>query len=350
VSSIGDAAFYLCQQLHGAYFLGDEPSSVQSLAFQNAAQDFTVYYIQGKTGFSPPPPGPWVPSGNANLGSYPTAYWRTFLLMPSAGAHGTISPGTATTVLQGRDASFTITPSAGHHIADVLVDGVSQGATTTYTFVDVEASHTISATFAADAPSDPYSVTYGPSGGGTLVQWAGSAGATGYQIQVNGVVVGTTGAAASAQFVHGLLGPQAHVTVTALGAEGTRSAAVAGVYSKSVAPVKVGTVHFAGNSAKLTPAGKRTLKRLAALITAQGFTNLRVNAFTAKLDHGSRSFRKRLSVRRASVVKSYLVAEFKRLHARVAVVAAGYGGAQPVGSNASPSGRAKNRRAELSLQ
>ena len=45
--------------------------------------------------------------------------------------------------------TFTIKASAGHYIADVLVDGVSVGPVATYKFAGVKANHTISATFAA---------------------------------------------------------------------------------------------------------------------------------------------------------------------------------------------------------
>lgn len=44
--------------------------------------------------------------------------------------------------------TINITPNAGYHIVDVKVDGVSQGAKTSYTFSNVTANHTISATFA----------------------------------------------------------------------------------------------------------------------------------------------------------------------------------------------------------
>ena len=44
--------------------------------------------------------------------------------------------------------SFTITPVAGYHVADVLVDGASAGAITGYTFTNVTANHTIAASFA----------------------------------------------------------------------------------------------------------------------------------------------------------------------------------------------------------
>jgi hypothetical protein len=72
----------------------------------------------------------------------------TYKIVPSAGAHGSISPATTQTVDFGSDATFTITPSAGYHVADVLVDSVSVGAVTSYTFHDVTDDHTISATFA----------------------------------------------------------------------------------------------------------------------------------------------------------------------------------------------------------
>jgi hypothetical protein len=66
----------------------------------------------------------------------------------SAGAGGSISPSGAVSVNEGTDATFSITPTFGYHIADVIVDGVSQGAIASYTFTFVETDHTISASFA----------------------------------------------------------------------------------------------------------------------------------------------------------------------------------------------------------
>jgi hypothetical protein len=43
-----------------------------------------------------------------------------------------------------------ITPASGYRIASVLVDGVSVGAVDTYNFTNVQAPHTISATFTLD--------------------------------------------------------------------------------------------------------------------------------------------------------------------------------------------------------
>lgn len=64
--------------------------------------------------------------------------------------HGTISPSGKVVVTYGTDRTFTIAPDAGYHVADVLVDGVSAGAATTYTISNVTANHTISASFAQD--------------------------------------------------------------------------------------------------------------------------------------------------------------------------------------------------------
>jgi uncharacterized repeat protein (TIGR02543 family) len=71
----------------------------------------------------------------------------TYAITATAGANGTISPAGAVVVNQGGNQTFIITPDPNYHVADVLVDGVSVGAVTTYTFTNVTAPHTIDATF-----------------------------------------------------------------------------------------------------------------------------------------------------------------------------------------------------------
>jgi hypothetical protein len=71
-----------------------------------------------------------------------------FTITASAGANGAISPTGAVSVNYGTDTTFTITPSTGYHILDVLVDGSSVGAVGSYTFTGVTANHTIAALFA----------------------------------------------------------------------------------------------------------------------------------------------------------------------------------------------------------
>ncbi len=75
--------------------------------------------------------------------------YTTNTITASAGANGTISPSGAVTVNCGQNQTFTITPDPTFAIDDVLVDAVSVGAVGTYTFTNVTAAHTISASFIA---------------------------------------------------------------------------------------------------------------------------------------------------------------------------------------------------------
>ncbi len=74
----------------------------------------------------------------------------THTIDASAGANGSITPSGQTGLDCGDGQNYTITPDACHHIADVLVDGVSVGTVPFYSFANVQANHTISASFAID--------------------------------------------------------------------------------------------------------------------------------------------------------------------------------------------------------
>ena len=76
---------------------------------------------------------------------------RAQTITSTAQSGGSISPIGRTRVSYGSDLSFVITPLPGYHVYDVIVDGVSQGAASQYTFEYVRSSHTISARFARDA-------------------------------------------------------------------------------------------------------------------------------------------------------------------------------------------------------
>ncbi|OGT06584.1 MAG: hypothetical protein A2X78_04665 [Gammaproteobacteria bacterium GWE2_37_16] len=71
----------------------------------------------------------------------------TKVITSSAGEHGEISPSGETLVGYGSDKTYTMIPSTNYHVADVLVDGKSVGAVTSYTFKNIESDHTISVTF-----------------------------------------------------------------------------------------------------------------------------------------------------------------------------------------------------------
>ena len=86
-----------------------------------------------------------LPAVSANSTLTATMTQKTFTITKNAGNNGTIN-GPAT-VNYGATASYTIVPNAGYVVDNVLVDGMNMGAITAYTFVNVVANHTISATF-----------------------------------------------------------------------------------------------------------------------------------------------------------------------------------------------------------
>ena len=73
-----------------------------------------------------------------------------YTISASAASNGNISPSGVTNVCTGNNQTFTITANSGYSIGDVLVDGISKGAIGSFTFGNVIANHTISATFASN--------------------------------------------------------------------------------------------------------------------------------------------------------------------------------------------------------
>ena len=86
-----------------------------------------------------------------------TAHWvEVATITATADEHGKIDPAGTITVPKGESKTFTITPDSGYYIKDVLVDGKSVGAVSTYTFKEVVADHTIHAAFAENhTPGHP---------------------------------------------------------------------------------------------------------------------------------------------------------------------------------------------------
>ncbi|MGA3118705.1 MAG: hypothetical protein ABSF90_30310, partial [Syntrophobacteraceae bacterium] len=86
------------------------------------------------------------------------------LMTASAGAGGTIEPSGNFFQSQGASQTFTITPSSGYQIADVQVDSKSVGPVGSYTLTGISASHTVTATFSANATSYIITTTAGSNG------------------------------------------------------------------------------------------------------------------------------------------------------------------------------------------
>jgi hypothetical protein len=95
----------------------------------------------------------WDNRSGSGSDIYAQRVTTTYSITVTQGAHGTIAPvgtGGVVTVNDGANRAFTIKPDANYHVAGVKVDGASVGAPTSYTFHNVTANHTITATFAQD--------------------------------------------------------------------------------------------------------------------------------------------------------------------------------------------------------
>jgi hypothetical protein len=93
-------------------------------------------------------------SGTAAAESAASPFAVKYTVTAAAGANGKISPSGAVSVDGGGIQGFTLAPDANYHVADVLVDGTSVGAVMSYTFSNVAANHTITATFAINDTVD----------------------------------------------------------------------------------------------------------------------------------------------------------------------------------------------------
>lgn len=80
-----------------------------------------------------------------------------YTIMASAGSGGSITPTGSVPVNFGDNQTFTITPGSGNTIDDVVVDGISMGQVSSFTFNQVKANHTIQAFFDINGVG-PYSI------------------------------------------------------------------------------------------------------------------------------------------------------------------------------------------------
>ena len=113
----------------------------------------TPFYLSANNG---------IAVGNANVTDRPHLLQvkvdEVRTITATADEHGKIEPAGTITVPKGGGKTFTITPDSGYRIKDVLVDGVSVGAVSTYKFENVTENHMIHATFArkhTPTPSTP---------------------------------------------------------------------------------------------------------------------------------------------------------------------------------------------------
>jgi len=103
-------------------------------------------------------------TGNHTIHASFTQIFANYIINATAGLNGNISPDGEILVEGGSNQSFAIFANTGYEIADVLVDGVSIGVVTNYTFQNINSNHTIHATFSQISTNYTITATAGPNG------------------------------------------------------------------------------------------------------------------------------------------------------------------------------------------
>jgi OOP family OmpA-OmpF porin len=106
------------------------------------------------------------------------------------------------------------------------------------------------------------------------------------------------------------------------------------------------TIEFEPGSDVLKAQGKAVLNEVNGSLTNAGSLKVNINGYTDNT--GSDAVNIPLSERRAQAIKSYLQRKYgTTLYPDSRVYAAGFGSQNPIASNATPVGRAKNRRVQI---
>ncbi|HJV66416.1 MAG TPA: fibronectin type III domain-containing protein [Geomonas sp.] len=194
----------------------------------------------------------------------------TYTLIATASTGGTITPSGATTLASGGSQTYTITPAAGYHISGVTVDGTLVGSVSTYTFSNVVANHTISASFVINT----YSITGTAGSGGTISP------------------AGTTNVNSGGSQTYTIT-PAAGYSIAAVTVDGTPVGAVSSyTFSNVTANHTIGatfslnssysiTASVSGKGGSISPAGSTTVPAAGSLTyTITPATGYRVSAVT----------------------------------------------------------------------
>ncbi len=91
-----------------------------------------------------------------------------YTITANAGTGGSITPSGDIPVFENADEKFSAAPADGYKVADILVDGVSQGSSESYTFKNVTSDHQIQVEFQAAGSSGGG----GGGGGGCFISTA----------------------------------------------------------------------------------------------------------------------------------------------------------------------------------
>ncbi len=182
-----------------------------------------------------------------------TATFSTYLITPTAGMGGSITPGTPQAVASGSAITFTIAPNTGYHTTGVYVDGAPIGVVGSYAFTNVTTNHIITAAFAINTytitptasvngsitPGVPQTVNYGSSAVFTIAP------ALGYHI----IDVRADGTSVGAVSVYTFTNVTANHTITAAFAVNTYIITATAGANGSISPNGPQTVTYGSSAA-----------------------------------------------------------------------------------------------------
>jgi hypothetical protein len=135
------------------------PSGATTVAF-GGNQTYTItpnsgYAISGLTvdGSFVTPASSYTFSNVTANHTIAATFTQQFTITSSAGSGGSISPSGSTILNSGGSQTYTMTSNSGYAISGLTVDGNSVTPTSSYTFSNITANHTIVATFSASGPA-----------------------------------------------------------------------------------------------------------------------------------------------------------------------------------------------------
>ena len=173
----------------------------------------------------------------------------------------------------------------------------------------------------------------------SLIRWDPSpSDVKGYKVTINGVEVCST--VSTSCTISTLIGPKTVVLIQAIGNDQTKSTLTPVAYLP-LAPVKVLSSQYPNSSSKLSAQQIKQLKALAKVVQKQGFTRIVCVGHTDSTSKDSINIP--LSKARAATAAAYL----KKILKGVTISSRGEGSLQPIASNKSAAGKAKNRRTDF---
>lgn len=124
INTIDGDAFYSCTALRRAYFYGNAPTYCSSNAFSNTHSTFTIYYIEGKSGWTSPTwngynTATFVPEGYSLIPKSTSTYIFTDATITNVPAGTTVS----TFIEQFDNTNISLTTAIGTSLSDTALVG-----------------------------------------------------------------------------------------------------------------------------------------------------------------------------------------------------------------------------------